>query len=94
MSELSPKGSGLALTYLGKANDRLPHSLFLRFIGEPLRAAFAPSELAARARTAGWETVSDTGLADWQPELAPSISLSERSVGLQWTERIWVGRKP
>jgi len=93
LAALSAPHSSLALTYLGKKNGRVPSSWFMSLIGEPVRSAFAPPELDALARNAGWSTVSNTGIDDWKPELAPSVDLTERAVGLQWHERIWVGQR-
>jgi hypothetical protein len=48
---------------------------------------------AAAAARAGWSTGSDTGIADWTRELLPpGQDLGAGSAGLQWCERIWVGR--
>jgi methyltransferase (TIGR00027 family) len=93
---LAGAGSRLALTYLGKRNGRMPASLlhpFLDMAGEPVRSAFAPAELAAATEAAGWRTVADSGIEDWKRELAPTLALTENQVGLQWSERIWVGQK-
>jgi methyltransferase (TIGR00027 family) len=92
LGSISAPGSGLALTYMAKKNGRKPSSWFMTLIGEPARSAFEPPELATVARAGGWTTTSDTGIEDWKRELAPGLALSERQVGLQWLERIWVGR--
>jgi methyltransferase (TIGR00027 family) len=93
LATMSAPHSGLALTYLGKKDGHVPSSWFLTLIGEPVRSAFAPPELAQLASAAGWATSSDTGIGEWKQELAPELALSERAVGLQWNERVWVGSR-
>lgn len=93
LGRVSAPGSGLAMTYLARKNGRVPKSLFLVLLGEPVRSAFSLSEITELAATAGWATFSNTGIHDWKPALAPQLELTERQVGLQWNERVWVGRR-
>ena len=87
---LSAAGSRIALTYLRKKDGRVPRSLFLALLGEPIRSAFTPGEIAELATRQGWELMSDTNILDWKKE-TPGLSLSRRQIGLQWLESIWVG---
>lgn len=91
MKSLSSSGSRLAFTYMARKNGKIPSSWFLALLGEPARSAFSLEELDQMASNTGWKTMSNTGIADWMPELTPNLKLTERSVGLQWNERIWVG---
>lgn len=88
---LSSAGSRLALTYMAKKNGKIPTSRFLALLGEPVRSAFFSEELGILAKSGGWNTVSDTGIVNWQQELAPNVGLTERAVGIQWNERVWIG---
>lgn len=88
---LSAPGSRIALTYLRKKNGRIPRSLFLALLGEPVRSAFAPAEIAAMARSRGWRLISDTNVEDWLQE-TPGVKLTRRQIGLQWLESIWIGQ--
>jgi methyltransferase (TIGR00027 family) len=87
---LSAPGSRIALTYLRKKNGRVPSSLFLALLGEPVRSAFAPVEIAELARSRSWRLLSDTMIDDWLKE-TPGLILKRRQVGLQWLESIWIG---
>ena len=88
---LSAPGSRIALTYLRKKrNGRVPRSLFLALMGEPLRSAFAATEIAELAQRHGWRQISDTNIHDWLKE-TPGLRLRRRQIGLQWLESIWVG---
>jgi methyltransferase (TIGR00027 family) len=87
---LSAPGSHIALTYLRKNHGRIPRSLFLALLGEPLRSAFTPAELTAVARSQGWRLMSDTNIQDWLKE-TPGLRLKRRRIGLQRLESIWVG---
>lgn len=87
---LSAPGSRIALTYLRKQNGRIPRSLFLALLGEPVRSAFAPAEIAEMARSHGWRLISDTHIENWLQE-TPGLKLTRRQIGLQWLESIWVG---
>ena len=31
------------------------------------------------------------GIENWKPKLAPNLNLTARQVGLEWSERIWIG---
>ena len=73
MAALSAPGSRLALTYLNKDRGRTPRSLFLALMGEPIRSAYSPTEMAEAARACGWRIVSDTGIEDWLRELTPAL---------------------
>ena len=87
---LSAPGSRIALTYLRKKNGRVPRSLFLALLGEPVRSAFAPAEIADLANSHGWRLIRDSNIEDWLRE-TPGLKLTRRQVGLQWLESIWVG---
>jgi methyltransferase (TIGR00027 family) len=87
---LSAPGSRIALTYLRKQHGRVPRSFFLALMGEPVRSAFAPSEITDLARWHGWRAISDTNIEDWLKE-TPGLKLRRRQIGLQWLESIWVG---
>lgn len=93
MAALSSPASGLAFTYMSKKNGKTPRSLMLALMGEPLRSAFEPAEIDALARQSGWQASSNTGIEDWLPAYAPALALTEREAGLQWRERIWIGRR-
>jgi methyltransferase (TIGR00027 family) len=88
---LSVSGSHLAFTYLAKNKGRVPRSLFLAILGEPVRSAWSPLEIAAAAEAHGWIQTTDSGIEDWLPELAPALRLNRRQAGLQRFERIWTG---
>jgi methyltransferase (TIGR00027 family) len=87
---LSAPGSRIALTYLRREHDRIPRSLFLALMGEPVRSAFAPNEITHLAGSHGWRLISDTNIEDWLRE-TPGLKLRRRQIGLQWLESIWVG---
>jgi len=87
---LSAPGSRIAFTYLRKKNHRVPRSLFLAMLGEPVRSAFEPAEMTDVARSRAWQLTSDTRIEDWLKE-TPGLRLTRRRVGLQWLESIWVG---
>jgi methyltransferase (TIGR00027 family) len=93
MAKLSSPGSGLAFTYMAKRNGKIPKALFLALLGEPVRSAFEREELDGLASRTGWRTNSNSGIEDWKRAYAPSLALTERQVGLQWNERIWVGER-
>jgi methyltransferase (TIGR00027 family) len=94
---LSGSSSQVALTYLARSHLSLGTRAFLvafgLMTGEPMRSYFTVPELDALGRGAGWTTLSNTGIADWKPELAPTLDLTRRQVGIQWNERVWVGRQ-
>jgi methyltransferase (TIGR00027 family) len=87
---LSAPGSRIALTYLRKKNGQVLRSLFLALLGEPVRSAFARTEIEDLAHSHGWRLVSDTNIEDWLRQ-TPGVKLTRRQVGLQWQESIWVG---
>ena len=87
---LSAPGSRIALTYLRKEHERVPRSLFLALMGEPVRSAFAPNAITHLTRSHGWRLISDTNIEDWLKEI-PGLKLRRRQIGLQWLESIWVG---
>jgi methyltransferase (TIGR00027 family) len=87
---LSAPGSRIALTYLRRKNGRIPRSFFLAMLGEPVRSAFAPAEIADLADSQGWRLLSDTTIHDWLKE-TPGLKLRRRQIGLQWLESIWIG---
>ncbi len=88
--------SRVALTYMEKCSrnwhERLSLKLFGKLTGEPLLSEFEPGEFNAMATGTGWQTISDTGILDWQNSYAPGISLNKSKVGFQWHERIWIGK--
>jgi len=88
---LSAPGSHLALTYLRKIDGRIPRSLLLSLMGEPVRSAYSPHEMTGLAGTHGWQCTSDTTIEDWLPKMAPGLNLTKRQVGFQWLESIWIG---
>jgi methyltransferase (TIGR00027 family) len=90
---LSAPGSRLALTYLSKDRGRIPRSIFLALLGEPVRSAYSPIEITELATDCGWACVDDSGIQDWLRDLTPGLRLTKRQAGLQWFERIWVGKK-
>ncbi len=93
LAALSPPGSRLALTYMSKDGGRIPRSLFLALLGEPVRSAYSPAEIANLGQTHGWSASSDSGIEDWLRDLTPGLRLTRRQAGLQWFERIWVAEK-
>lgn len=93
VAQLSSPGSQLAMTYMAKKNGRAPRNWFLSLIGEPLLCAYAVDELRRATDSAGWITESNSGIEDWMAKLAPELTLTEKQVGMQWNERIWVGCK-
>jgi methyltransferase (TIGR00027 family) len=93
IASLSSSDSCLVITYMAKKNGKVPRSWFLAFLGEPIRSAYIVDELAQAAAIAGWETVSNTGIEDWKNRHTPSLNLTEKKVGLQWSERIWLARR-
>lgn len=91
-ASLSAPGSRIALTYLRKDKGRVPHSWFLAMLGEPVRSAFAPTEIAQLAKTQGWLPISDTNIDNWLVE-TPDLKLTRRQIGMQWLESIWIGQR-
>lgn len=87
---ISAPGSRIALTYLRKHRGRIPRSIFLALLGEPVRSAFDPAEITALAGEHSWRRVSDTNIEDWLKE-TPGRQLRRWQIGLQWLESIWVG---
>ncbi|HUE21134.1 MAG TPA: class I SAM-dependent methyltransferase [Bryobacteraceae bacterium] len=92
LAALSAPGSHLALTYMSKDRGRIPRSLFLALMGEPVRSAYTPAEITELAKTYGWMCTADSGIRDWLRDLTPAMRLTKRQAGLQWFERIWVAR--
>lgn len=90
IAELSGPESRVAFTYMGRKNGKVPGSLFLRLIGEPIRSGFTEGKIAGLAFESGWRITQDTGIEKWKHELSPKLKLTERSVGMQWYERIGV----
>ena len=93
VASLSAPGSHLAMTYLSKDRGRIPRSLFLALLGEPVRSAYSPAEISGLAKTYGWACTADSGIEDWLRDLAHGLRLTKRQAGLQWFERIWVAEK-
>jgi len=90
IAALSAPGSRIAFTYLRKKNGRMPRSLVLSLLGEPLRSAFSPAEITDLAKSDGWRRIQDSNVQDWLKE-TPGLKLTRRRIGLQWLESIWVG---
>lgn len=90
IAELSTPESRIAFTYMGKRNGKIPRSLFLSLLGEPVRCGFDHSEIAGLACESGWTLVEDTGIENWKHHLAPNLRLTRRDVGLQWNERVGI----
>lgn len=89
-ASMSAPGSRIALTYLRKKNGRIPRSLFLTLLGEPVRSAFEPAEMRELAQSHRCRPISDTTIEDWLQE-TPGLELTRRQIGLQWLESIWIG---
>jgi len=87
---LSAPGSRIALTYLREKHGRVPRSIVLALVGEPLRSAFAADEITALAASHGWTRIQDSDLPDWLKE-TPGLKLAQRRIGIQFLESIWVG---
>jgi methyltransferase (TIGR00027 family) len=92
-ASLSAPGSHLAMTYLRRDHGRIPRSVFLALLGEPVRSAYAPPEITDLGRESGWTCTADSGIEDWLRDLTPGLRLTKRQAGLQWFERIWVAEK-
>jgi methyltransferase (TIGR00027 family) len=90
IAALSAPGSRIALTYLRRKNGRVPRSLFLALMGEPVRSAFSADEITDLAKSHGWRRIQDSNVQDWLKE-TPGLKLTRRRTGLQWLESIWVG---
>ena len=93
-SALAGPGSRLALTYLGQDGGKVPWSPMLSLLtvlGEPVRSAVTSEWLEQAGATAGWLALADTGIADWQPELAPDLAV--QAGGFHRAERIWLGAR-
>lgn len=93
IADIWSPGSGLALTYMVKKDGRVPHSWFLALLGEPILSAYTMDELGQTTHSAGWITESNTGIEDWKAMLTPDLYLTEKAVGMQWNERVWIGCK-
>ena len=93
ISELSGRGSKLAFTYMGKKDGKVPGSIFLRLIGEPIRSGYSNKEITEVAYESEWRLAENTGIEDWIRDLSPGLDLTERKVGMQWHERIAVAVK-
>jgi methyltransferase (TIGR00027 family) len=90
IAALSAPGSRIALTYLRRKSGRVPRSLMLALMGEPVRSAFSPDEITDLAKSHGWRRIQDSNVQDWLKE-TPGLKLTRRRIGLQWLESIWVG---
>jgi methyltransferase (TIGR00027 family) len=90
-AELSAPGSRIALSYLRKKSGRVPRNFVLALLGEPLRSAFAPEEMAQLAQSRGWRLIQDSNITDWLKE-TPDIKITPRQIGVQWLESIFVGQ--
>jgi methyltransferase (TIGR00027 family) len=90
IAALSAPGSRIALTYLRRKAGRVPRSLVLAMMGEPVRSAFSPDEITDLAKSHCWRRIQDSNVQDWLKE-TPGLELTRRRIGLQWLESIWVG---
>lgn len=90
---LSGRESRVAFTYMGKKDGKVPGSLFLHLIGEPIRCGFSDKEITELAHKSEWCLAENTGIEDWIRELSPGLDLTQRKVGMQWYERIGVAIK-
>ena len=93
ISDCSSSGSGIAFTYMAKTNGKIPTSFFLKLLGEPVLSAYTRHEIRNVINKSGWDLMSDTGIEDWKRELIPDLNLTRRNVGIQWYERILIGKK-
>ena len=93
IAKRSAAGSHVILTYYTRHNGKIPHSLFLSMLGEPIHSAYNRGEMTDLAYSAGWKMVSDSGIKEWQSDLPIVTPLTRRIVGMQWDERIWVGKR-
>ncbi len=93
VARLSSPGTHMALTYLARKDGKVPRGWFLALVGEPVRSAYTVAELTHTVQVSGWTTESNTGIEEWKNRLAPDLDPTERKIGLQWGERIWVGRR-
>jgi len=93
IGELSAPGSRVAFTYLSKDRERIPRSIFLSLLGEPVRSAYSPVEIRELTHRRGWNKESDSGIEDWLRAYTPDLRLTRRQAGLQWCERIFVAGK-
>ncbi len=93
MADRSTTGSKVVLTYMSKENGKVPRSLYLYILGEPVRSAYLPKEIASLAKTAGWTAVLDSGIVEWQSDFPSTAPLSRKNAGIQWYERIWSGKR-
>ncbi len=90
---LSTPESVIAFTYMGKRNGKVPQSIFLSLLGEPVRSGFDHSEISELVHETGWTLVEDTGIENWEHSLTPNLRLTRRDVGIQWNERVAVAAK-
>jgi methyltransferase (TIGR00027 family) len=65
----SAVGSVLVLNYHTERRRGL-EGLLLRAIGEPIRSAWSPAEMAAELRAVGFEPSEDSGVVDWANRFA------------------------
>jgi len=92
-SNCSTAGSFIAFTYMAKRNKKIPASIFLKLLKEPVLSAYTIDEIADVAKKCGWNLASNTGIEDWKRELIPDSHLNRRNVGIQWYERIFIGKR-
>ena len=93
ISNCSAAGSSIAFTYMEKRNGKIPTSIFLKLLGEPVRSAYTTNEIAEVIEKCGWNLIDDTGIEDWKRKLTPDLHLKRRNVGIQWNERILIGKR-
>jgi methyltransferase (TIGR00027 family) len=65
----SAPGSTLIVNYHTTMRSSL-FRLFLRLLGEPVKSAAQPAEMAAVLNSAGFEALSDTGIHEWSARFA------------------------
>jgi methyltransferase (TIGR00027 family) len=93
ISNCTIAGSSIAFTYMAKQNGKIPTSIFLKLLGEPVLSAYTTDEIAYVVKKCGWDLVSNTGIEDWKRELTPDLHLNKQNVGIQWYERIFIGKR-
>jgi O-methyltransferase involved in polyketide biosynthesis len=81
LAALSAPGSHLALTYLSKDRGRIPRSVFLALLGEPVRSAYAPAEITDLAKTYGWGCTADSGIRGLAARSGAGAAAYEASSG-------------
>ena len=73
----SASGSTLIVNY-HTAHRRLFARIMFRLIGEPQISAYTPEEMEAELRSAGFSVQDDSGMVDWNSQLAGAQAKVER----------------